>query len=86
ASGSASSRGFQSRSVAPQTGFQAPRQEKKPAANGLRAGSLVHHAMFGPGMVLELQGSGSTAKVKIRFRSAGDKTLMVQYANLKIVG
>jgi DNA helicase II / ATP-dependent DNA helicase PcrA len=86
ASGSARSRGFQPGSVAPQTGFQAPRQEKKPAANGLRAGSLVHHAMFGPGMVLELQGSGSTAKVKIRFRSAGDKTLMVQYANLKIVG
>ncbi|MCF8383645.1 MAG: UvrD-helicase domain-containing protein [Chlorobium sp.] len=81
-SGIAPSRGFQRRELSP----QATGQESKPAAKGLRAGTLVHHALFGPGMVLELHGSGSAAKVKIRFRSAGDKTLMVQYANLKIVG
>jgi DNA helicase-2/ATP-dependent DNA helicase PcrA len=45
---------------------------------------MVHHAVFGPGRVLEVQGSGAKQKVKISFRSAGEKTLMVQYANLKI--
>ncbi|NTV08944.1 MAG: hypothetical protein HGA81_10150, partial [Chlorobium limicola] len=54
-------------------------------SKGFRAGAMVHHALFGPGMILEVHGSGSGQKVKIRFRTAGDKTLMVQYANLRIV-
>ena len=53
--------------------------------SGLREGSRVNHAIFGPGTVLEVQGSGSKQKVRIGFRTAGEKTLMVQYANLKIV-
>jgi len=52
---------------------------------GLRSGTKVHHAIFGPGTVIEVQGSGANQKVKIGFRTAGEKTLMVQYANLKIV-
>ncbi|TCD47624.1 UvrD-helicase domain-containing protein [Chlorobium sp. N1] len=52
---------------------------------GMKKGSKVHHAVFGPGTVLELQGKGAQAKARISFRSAGEKTLMVQYANLKIV-
>lgn len=44
----------------------------------------VQHAMFGPGIILALQGSGEGQKVKIRFRNAGEKTLMVQYANLTV--
>jgi len=52
---------------------------------GLREGTRVHHAIFGPGMVLDVQGSGAKQKVRISFRTAGEKTLMVQYANLKIV-
>jgi DNA helicase II / ATP-dependent DNA helicase PcrA len=50
-----------------------------------RAGTKVHHAIFGPGTIIEVQGSGSKQKVRIGFRTAGEKTLMVQYANLKIV-
>jgi DNA helicase-2/ATP-dependent DNA helicase PcrA len=53
--------------------------------SALRAGTKVHHAIFGPGTVIEVQGSGSKQKVRIGFRTAGEKTLMVQYANLKIV-
>jgi len=45
---------------------------------------MVHHALFGPGTVLDVQGSGSKQKVRITFRNMGEKTLMVQYANLKI--
>ncbi|NTU92576.1 MAG: UvrD-helicase domain-containing protein [Chlorobiaceae bacterium] len=61
-------------------------QPASPARKGaLRAGTKVQHAIFGPGTVIEVQGSGSKQKVKIGFRTAGEKTLMVQYANLKIV-
>ena len=69
---------------------QRPGQPSAPSAapqqkSSLRAGTKVHHAIFGPGTVLEVQGSGSKQKVRIGFRTAGEKTLMVQYANLKIV-
>ncbi len=63
----------------------ASRQEDRPQSKGIRVGTMVQHTLFGPGMVIEVHGSGASQKVKIRFRSAGDKTLMVQYANLKIV-
>jgi len=56
----------------------------KPAASAFRTGTMVHHALFGAGVVLDVQGSGAKQKVRITFRNAGEKTLMVQYANLKI--
>jgi DNA helicase-2/ATP-dependent DNA helicase PcrA len=55
------------------------------AKSEYRPGTRVQHAIFGPGTVLDVQGSGAKQKVKINFRTAGEKTLMVQYANLKIV-
>ncbi|MBM3163196.1 MAG: ATP-dependent DNA helicase PcrA [Chlorobi bacterium] len=85
-SGSALHGTFQQRMPSVSPAEAAPvRLESRAVAKGLRAGAMVHHALFGPGTVLDVQGSGSAQKVKIRFRSAGDKTLMVQYANLKIV-
>lgn len=51
---------------------------------GLRAGTMVHHAVFGSGTILDVQGTGAKQKVRINFRSSGEKTLMVQYANLRI--
>lgn len=60
--------------------------ESRSRVKGIRPGTMVQHVLFGPGTVLEVHGTGTAQKVKIRFRSAGDKTLMVQYANLKIVG
>ncbi|MEC9486028.1 MAG: UvrD-helicase domain-containing protein [Prosthecochloris sp.] len=54
-------------------------------SDGLRKGVRVHHAMFGPGEVLSVQGRGEQRKARIRFRTAGEKTLMVQYAKLNIV-
>ena len=52
--------------------------------SGLKSGMRVHHAMFGPGIVLSVQGKGDRQKAQIRFRNAGEKTLMVKYANLTI--
>ena len=79
-----------SSSPRPGVPFQRPSQPQSQASasdqkSALRVGTRVHHAIFGPGTVLEVQGSGAKQKVKIGFRTAGEKTLMVQYANLKIV-
>lgn len=62
----------------------APESRPKPQAAGIRKGSMVHHAVFGSGTVLDVQGAGAKQKVRIQFRSAGEKTLMVQYANLTV--
>ncbi len=85
ASSGLSSRGYQPKSAPPPALSAASGSQPKPSRQGMREGTMVHHAVFGPGTVVEVQGSGSKQKVKIRFRSAGEKTLMVQYANLKIV-
>ena len=66
-------------------GQSAPQPSTPQQKSALRAGTKVHHAIFGPGTVIEVQGSGAKQKVRIGFRTAGEKTLMVQYANLKIV-
>ncbi len=63
-------------------GDESGMQRKK--SPGLKSGMKVHHAMFGPGIVLGVQGSGERQKVQINFRNAGEKTLVVQYANLTV--
>ena len=79
-----SSRGSQQKSMAPVTNAQVTEAKSGSSRSALREGTMVHHALFGPGVVLDVQGSGAKQKVKITFRHAGEKTLMVQYANLKI--
>lgn len=72
----------------PTTSGMAPSSASSPTAESsspsISNGTLVHHPLFGQGVVLEVQGKGSKQKVRIAFRNAGEKTLMVQYANLKI--
>ena len=82
---SAPSRGYQQNNGAVSSSSAAAVSgESKPSKPGLRSGALVHHALFGQGTVLDVQGTGAKQKVRITFRNAGEKTLMVQYANLKI--
>ncbi len=77
--GLSSSRGYQPKMAAPSSADQSNLPK-----SGLRSGTMVHHALFGPGTVLDVQGTGAKQKVRITFRNTGEKTLMVQYANLKI--
>ncbi|MCS7014380.1 MAG: UvrD-helicase domain-containing protein [Chloroherpetonaceae bacterium] len=51
----------------------------------LSVGMKVQHKMFGVGKVIALQGSGEDAKVKVFFRTAGEKTLVVKFANLTVL-
>ena len=60
-------------------------QYKSQAAsvNGLSVGQRVQHAKFGDGMVTNLEGSGSHARVEVNFENAGSKWLVMAYANLQ---
>lgn len=50
--------------------------------NGISVGMRVIHPKFGEGMVTNLEGSGSHARVQVNFESEGSKWLVMAYANL----
>ena len=53
-------------------------------ADALSPGLRVQHPIFGPGVVLQVLGSGAGRKLRIRFERAGVKTIVLRYANLEI--
>lgn len=78
-----------------QTDFQ-PRKLKKvvtPTASvdktsvaslgGLSVGDRIAHERFGEGRVVELLGSADSAKAKVQFVNAGEKTLLLKFAKFK---
>ncbi len=58
---------------APSVGFDFP------------VGSLVRHPQFGPGKVLSVS-RGRYARARVKFRDAGEKTLILEYARLTRIG
>ena len=50
--------------------------------NGIYVGQRVNHKKFGEGMVTNLEGSGSHARVQVNFEFEGSKWLVMAYANL----
>jgi DNA helicase-2/ATP-dependent DNA helicase PcrA len=52
---------------------------------GMRLGQRVRHGKFGEGVVLNLEGQGSHARVQVNFEHQGTKWLMVGYANLELM-
>ena len=50
--------------------------------NGIYVGQRVIHKKFGEGMVTNLEGSGSHARVQVNFEYEGSKWLVMAYANL----
>ena len=55
------------------------------SSEGLDVGQLVRHELFGLGRVLRLEGRGPGRKVRIHFNTAGERLLVVEYANLTLV-
>ena len=45
-------------------------------------GQNVAHAKFGAGVIINCEGSGSEARVEVKFRNAGTKWLALEYAKL----
>jgi DNA helicase-2/ATP-dependent DNA helicase PcrA len=52
---------------------------------GLRVGDDVRHDKFGEGVVVDISGSGDKAEARVRFRDAGEKTLLLSWAPLERV-
>ena len=59
-----------------------------PASSGdgnLHEGSVIEHERFGIGSVLSVEGTGDSAKARIRFLNVGEKTLLLKFARYKII-
>ena len=52
--------------------------------SGYAEGTLVRHATYGVGRVVELSGHGAMRKVKIRF-STGERTFIADKVTLEVV-
>jgi|TARA_B110000881_G_scaffold200805_1_gene199428 DNA helicase-2/ATP-dependent DNA helicase PcrA len=50
-----------------------------------KIGEDIRHSKFGEGVIIDLSGQGENAEVTINFVEAGQKTLVLIYANLKKV-
>jgi len=59
-------------------------EEEVPTTN-MRLGQRVRHGKFGEGVILDLEGQGSHARVQVNFERQGTKWLMLAYANLEPV-
>jgi DNA helicase-2/ATP-dependent DNA helicase PcrA len=51
----------------------------------LKLGQRVRHASFGEGVVVDYEGSGAHTRVQINFERAGQKWLVLAYANLTLL-
>jgi DNA helicase-2/ATP-dependent DNA helicase PcrA len=74
-----------SRPVTPPDARQARSTSKYRADSsetGLKIGQRVSHVKFGEGVILDQEGSGSSARVNVKFASAGSKWLVLAYAKL----
>lgn len=61
-------------------------QDIAPESSGqLSIGVTVKHAKFGYGSVLNFEGEGDSARIQIKFKTAGTKWLIASYANLEFV-
>jgi len=54
--------------------------------SGLEKGMKVKHPKFGEGKVMEVSNNEGARKAKIKFKAAGEKTLLLAFAKLKILG
>jgi DNA helicase II / ATP-dependent DNA helicase PcrA len=57
-----------------------------PAVGGFQLGQRVTHPKFGEGVVLGGEGSGTNARIQIKFQGAGAKWLVLAYARLEPIG
>ena len=64
---------------------RAPRPSFATLPNGLKIGQSVSHAKFGQGVIVAAEGSGTDAKVQIKFETAGVKWLLLAVAKLEAV-
>ncbi|VAW54693.1 ATP-dependent DNA helicase UvrD/PcrA [hydrothermal vent metagenome] len=62
--------------------YKATAYKSKETVNGIYVGQRVTHKKFGEGVVTNLEGSDSHARVQVNFEYEGSKWLVMAYANL----
>lgn len=55
------------------------------ASAQLHEGNVIEHERFGIGSVLSVEGSGDSAKARIKFLNVGEKTLLLKFARFKVL-
>ncbi len=75
--------------------WRTPAKTKKPSSSvtyeyeydddPFRPGVQVLHSTFGPGKILQRNGSGKDVRVVVFFKSRGQKTLMLRSAKLRVI-
>ena len=50
---------------------------------GLKVGDDVSHDKFGEGVIIDISGAGEKTEARVRFREAGEKTLLLSWAPLE---
>jgi DNA helicase II / ATP-dependent DNA helicase PcrA len=83
--GRAAEPGWQEAGVQPKAKAEPIPPAAKSDGDGYAVGVLVHHPKFGPGRITDVSGYGAMRRVKVRFASGGEKTLVVQHAKLTIL-
>ena len=61
----------------------APAPTSGAEALGLRVGDDVHHATFGDGVIIDIEGAGDKAEATIRFVDVGEKRLLLSWSPLE---
>ena len=51
--------------------------------SGFALGQRVHHAKFGEGTIINLEGSGEHSRLQVAFQGQGIKWLVAAYAKLE---
>ena len=70
--------------VVKSTGYKPPADFSPSDTSGLKEGMKVEHPKFGFGMVTQMDSTGADRKAKINFDDFGEKTLLLNFAKLKI--
>ena len=60
--------------------------EYEPDQSGWRPGLAVIHPKFGPGKILQCEGSGENVKLTVFFKNVGQKKLVARLARLTVIG
>lgn len=77
-----STRYYNSASSRPAAPSMPPPPLKSRDLGGLSIGQAVSHVRFGDGVIVSAEGSGSDARVQVKFAEAGTKWLMLAVAKL----
>jgi DNA helicase-2/ATP-dependent DNA helicase PcrA len=67
----------------PATPAAPPAYALQKPSHGFRVGQSVHHARFGDGVIIRLEGNGDDARAKINFGPHGVKELLLGMAKLE---